>query len=331
MMKEEILERLLQEKDYVSGEALSQSFGVSRAAIWKSIQALREQGYPVEAATRKGYRLSAAADVLTKHVIEEKIKQLRLQDQLPFVIYEDTVVSTNLTAKQQLEQLSDGQGNHLIAAARQTGGKGRRGRSWLSDHEAGLWFSLLLQPSESPEIMARATLLTGLAVVRAMTEIWQLPVGIKWPNDLICLSDGKKAGGILSEILLEDQSVKGLIIGIGINLNSRHFPDEITDIATSMQLIKPGQYKRVDVLGSIVDQFFKLYPHLAHMERWLPDYKKNCLTLGQQVRAISFNGQIIEGTAVDIDQEGELVISGHNGKTHTVRSGEVSVRGLLGE
>ena len=330
-MKEEILDMLLQHKGYVSGEALSKRFGVSRAAIWKSVQALRQQGCPIEASTRKGYRLSDAADVLTKQAIEERIRQLKLEDQLPAVVCENIVVSTNLTAKQQLEQLPDARVNHLIVAGRQTGGKGRRGRMWLSDHEKGLWFSLLLKPSAAPQVMARATLLTGLAVTRAMQDVWQLPVGIKWPNDLICIRDGKKAGGILSEILLEDQSVKGLVIGVGINLNIRDFPDELIHIATSMYLIKPAVYKRIDVLASILEQFFKLYPYLGDIDLWLPEYKQNCLTLGQQVKATSFDGRVIEGTATNIDHEGELVITDHEGGIHTVRSGEVSVRGMLGQ
>lgn len=330
-MKTDILNLLAEADDYISGEALSERFGVSRAAIWKAVKSLKEQGYPIEAVTRKGYRLQAGADVFTRHLVEAQIKKLNLQSEIDELIWLPVADSTNLAARRLVDEAPAASGNSLIVASRQTGGKGRRGRSWLSDHEEGLWFSLLLRPHLPPAALSMATLLTGLAMVEALSADFGLNVGIKWPNDIVSLNSGKKLGGILCETTLEDQHVKGLIIGIGLNVNTRHFPEELDNIATAMAQLSGRTYQKKEVLGSILRHFFNRLPDLATPDCWLAAYRSRCTTLHQPVRAIAYDGTSLEGIAMDIDPEGELIICDAAGKLHTVRSGEVSVRGLLGE
>ena len=328
-MKDKILELLLQNKDYISGQELSRLFGVSRAAIWKNIQQLREDGCVVEAVTRKGYRLLHKADIITEDQLKRMLLAAGLGDFVKSVVYLDETDSTNRLARSTLEQSPADAA--LFVAGRQTAGRGRRGRQWLSDHDQGLWFSLMLQPHYSADVLARVTLLAGLAAALALQEEYGIAVGIKWPNDLVYQKDGRKIGGILSEILIEDQSPRAVIIGLGLNLNNETFPMELSRIAVSMRQISNHIYSRGEVLTQILKAFFQLYPDITRPEQWLPAYRQNCLTLGRLVRAIAVDGSVLTGQAIDIDEAGELVICDDLGVKHVVRSGEVSVRGLLGE
>ena len=143
-MKNEILRILKQSSGYVSGETISRQFGVTRAAVWKTVKSLQQDGYPIEAVTHRGYRLSGTADILSQQELESSLAAAGLTDFIRQVSWLPETGSTNQMARQAAEQGAPDRS--LFVAGRQMAGRGRRGRSWLSDHSGGLWFSLLLRP-----------------------------------------------------------------------------------------------------------------------------------------------------------------------------------------
>ncbi len=325
-MKNRVLEILQSSAGFVSGEKLSQQLGVTRAAVWKAVHALQAAGYPIEAVSNRGYYLAPGADILSQ---QEIIKSLDAAGLTPFinqVNYEASTDSTNRLARQASDQGAPD--FSLFVAERQTAGRGRRGRAWLSDSRDGLWFSLLLRPQGETADLARITLFIGLCVAEALNTLGTT-VGLKWPNDLVATGSGRKLGGILTEMTVEENTVHALIVGIGLNINTQTFTAELAGIATSLALETGSAYRRADVLAAILRVLIRRYPSYRQTDLWLPDYRRLCLTLGREIRVESAAGSWT-ARAVDLDEQGELVVVDTTGQRQTVRSGEVSVRGLLG-
>jgi BirA family biotin operon repressor/biotin-[acetyl-CoA-carboxylase] ligase len=346
-MKEQVLHLLRQRKDYRSGAEISALLGVSRTAVWKMINQLREDGHLIEAMTNRGYQLVREADLLSQRAVLEALQDQNLDQWISQVIYQPTADSTNLMARRAAE--NGAPDKSLFITGHQQSGRGRRGRTWLSEPELNLTFSLLLRPAARPHELAPATLFAGLCSAVALNGLLETPcmpqphsvpgtadnqtcpaIGIKWPNDLVSVRSGKKVGGILTEMIVEENQVDRLIIGIGINLNSRVFPPELQATATSVLLESARWLRRTDVLCQVISQFARRYHKMTDLHSWLGQYRQNCQTLGRQVHIVSADGQEQFGKAVDIDTEGELVILDADGQRKIVRSGEVSVRGLLG-
>jgi len=328
MMKEQVLNLLRQQNGYRSGEEISLLLGVSRTAVWKTIRQLRQEGYTIEASTHRGYRLTREADLLSQQTILEALQAHELDRWISQVVYRQTVDSTNLMARRAAESgVAD---RSLFIADQQSNGRGRRGRTWFSDSGLGLTFSLLLRPAAEAQALTPVTLFAGLCSALALNELLtnRQAIGIKWPNDLLSASSGKKVGGILTEVIIEENRVDALIIGIGINLNNSCFPADLQDTATSVLVESKIALRRVDVLCHVISQFAKRSHEMANPQQWLAQYRANCQTLGQPVRILTAGGQEQSGTAIDIDANGELIIADENGQTHTVRSGEVSLRRL---
>lgn len=325
-MKDRVLQLLKSSKDYLSGEALSQQLGVTRAAIWKTIRALREEGYPIDATTNRGYRLNGEVDILSEFEIRDSLDNANLSE-IKQVVFEKTMDSTNHQAKLIADKQTEG--ISLIITECQTAGRGRHGKQWLSDNKQGLWFSILLRPEADSADLSRITLFAGLCVAEALEELGA-PAGIKWPNDIIAVDSGRKLGGILTEITIEESTVTALIIGIGLNIGQTQFADELNGIATSLRLESRRSFRRVDVLTAILNVFIRRYPQFDQSAVWLADYRRRCLTLNREIQVITAGGDDFSGRAVDIDEAGELIVEDAAGRRHTVRSGEVSVRGLLG-
>jgi len=326
-MKDRVLQLLKSSNSFVSGEALSQQLGVTRAAVWKTIRALREEGYPIEATTNRGYRLSGDADILSDFEIRASLDNENLAYFVKHIIFDKIMESTNLRARQMADKPDEGVS--LIVAECQTAGRGRHGKQWLSNNKQGLWFSLLLRPQAESADLSRITLFTGLCVAEALDELGSA-VGIKWPNDIIAVKSGRKLGGILTEITIEENTVTALVIGIGLNIAQNRFADELSAIATSLRLENRRTFQRVEVMAAILRVFARRYPDFGQSEAWLADYRRRCLTLDREIRVLTADGSGFSGQAMDIDAAGELIVTDESGVRHTVRSGEVSVRGLLG-
>lgn len=207
-MKQEILNMLQAADGYVSGERISQELGISRAAVWKHIKKFKADGYEIESATNKGYRLISLPDILTEHTIKNGLGT-KFIGQNVFVYHETD--STNSRAKENFS-VPDGS---LFIAEIQNHGKGRLGRSWEAPEGVGIWLSLLLKPRLSPTEVSQITLIAGLAVCRAIGN----NAKIKWPNDIVIGS--KKICGILTEMSAEINMVNFVVCGIGINVNTR--------------------------------------------------------------------------------------------------------------
>lgn len=316
-MREKILEILKGSDGYVSGEEISHVLGISRAAVWKHIRNLKNEGYKIESVTNKGYKLGGIPDKLDIDKIHEMLKTKVIGQRIEYVNSTD---STNNECK-RLEDKTDGT---LVIADAQTAGKGRLGRVWESPHGSGIWMSILLKPDVSLESVSQITLVAGMAVCRAVG----IDAMIKWPNDVVI--DGKKICGILTEMSAEIERINYVICGIGINVNTPSFPEELQDKATSLFVETAKKHEREKIAADVLNEFEKLYNVFTEKGfSFLADeYRKMCVTLNKDVRVIYRNNELT-GKAVDIDDSGNLIVETENGQI-TVHSGEVSVRGIYG-
>jgi len=312
---------------FVSGEEISQLLGVSRTAIWKHIQSLKEDGYQMDSVSRQGYRLLSVPDRLYPQEIQEGLKTNSFGQN---IIHFEQVLSTNDVAKELAGQgLPEGS---LVVAEEQTGGKGRLGRFWSSPHGQGVWISLVLRPLLSPLDAPRITIMAAVAVAKTISEITNLTPGIKWPNDI--LYQGRKLAGILTEMSAEMDSVNFVILGIGVNVNtpSEMFPPEIRSQAVSLLLASGRKVSRVLFLQRLLVNLENLYGELmqGHFNKILNLWRGFSVTLGSWVTVTGLN-QIWEGKAIDIDETGALIVADRQGQQVKVMAGDVTIRGLNGQ
>ena len=251
-MKTEILRMLKSTEDYLSGQQLCGMLGVSRTAVWKAVGELREEGYVIEAVRNRGYRLVEGADVITQAELASMLHTQWIGTRLE---YFDETDSTNIRARKLAEEGAPH--GTLVVADRQTAGKGRRGKSWVSPAGTGIWMSMVLRPVMSPMSASMLTLIAGLSVVRGVKESTGLEAMIKWPNDAVL--NGKKICGILTEMSTEVECIRYVIPGIGINVNIDDFPEEIRATATSLKLEAGRSIKRSLVIAAVADSFEYYY------------------------------------------------------------------------
>lgn len=332
-MKKEILQKLKESpSDYVSGEALSTVLGVSRTAIWKTINDLKDDGYIIEASSKKGYRLSPDSDVVNTFEVGQGLKTKVFGRNIAHL---GEVDSTNNYAKKvALEGCEEGT---IVTADYQTSGRGRLGRSWDSSGKKGVWMSLVLRPDIPFEEIQIITLAASVAVVKAIKEVAHIEAGIKWPNDIII--NGKKVCGILVEMNMEIDRINFMVLGIGLNVNQQanDFPEEIRDKATSLKISMEQSYdvkktlKRSELIKVILLKFEEIYDKVicGAYEEIISEWKKYSVTLGKEVSMTYKDKQCI-GIAEGITKEGKLIVRCADGTVKEVLSGEVSVRGLLG-
>jgi BirA family biotin operon repressor/biotin-[acetyl-CoA-carboxylase] ligase len=287
------------------------------------ITQLKEEGYDIESVTRKGYCLKSVPDILTQEEIGYYLKTKQIGKQ---VLYHPQIGSTNEEAKRQGAQgVKHGT---VIIADEQVAGKGRLGRNWSSPPGTGIWMSILLRPELQPVDAPKITLVAGLAVCKAVEKVTGLCARIKWPNDIVI--QGKKVCGILTEMSAEMEQVNYIVLGIGMNVNTEGFPEEIGHIATSLRLEGNKKYCRKELVSEIFHQFEAYYEAFLSHENLSPileKYKKFCVTLGREVQVIR-RQDTFRGMAEDIDMDGNLVVQKENGERVSVFSGEVSVRGI---
>ena len=323
-MKEKILNLLKEnENKFVSGEELSNKFGVSRTTIWNNLKKLKEEGYFIESSSKKGYKLLNNNNIYNR----EEIK-FKLLDRIKDVVYFDKIDSTNEYAKKYA--IEHTQKDILVVANTQSMGKGRLGRAWVSPKDTGIWMSLILKPNLLPRDASKITQIASSAILTAFKEITDLDVFVKWPNDIII--NGKKVAGILIEMNTEIDAINHLIVGIGINVNTKEFPDEISDVATSLYIEDNKKYDRIEIISKILKWFYYYYDKLIienDFSEVLDLNVKKSITLNKDVIIIK-NGVKFEVFAEHLNSEGELVVKHKDGRYETVFSGEVSVRGVLG-
>ena len=324
-MKGEILKLLKETDGYVSGQELCRRFGVSRTAVWKVINQLKEEGYEIEAVRNRGYALKGAGDVLSE---AELLSCLKTEWAGGRTVYFDATDSTNVQAK----RLAEAHAPHgtLVVSDRQDGGKGRRGRSWASPSGVGIWMSLILRPEIAPSSASMLTLAAALAVREGIQEETGLSPLIKWPNDLVL--NGKKICGILTEMSTELMEIQYVITGIGINVNQREFPSEIRDTATSLSLEAGRCSRRRSLIAAILKAFEKDYTAFlktGDLSLLLEEYNACLVNRGKEVCILDPSGEY-RAVAEGIDESGSLLVTLPDGTRREIISGEVSVRGIYG-
>jgi BirA family biotin operon repressor/biotin-[acetyl-CoA-carboxylase] ligase len=289
--------------EFVSGEAISDKLGLTRAAVWKHVEALRAQGYRIDAVPARGYRLAAVPDRLTPLEIRPLLNTHDLGQVLH--AYEE-IGSTSDRAK----ELADDGAEHgeVVIAEAQTAGRGRRGRAWTSPPGRNLALSVILRPDLPPARAPELTLVASIAVCDALRQAG-VDAGIKWPNDV--LAGGKKIAGILTELAAEPDRVHWVVIGVGVNVNTRaeDFPEELRGEATSILLERGGAAPRALFAAAC----------LTGLEEWLDRHaeegfgairaawRERSVTLGRQV-SVRADGREVVGTAVDLDEDGALLV-----------------------
>lgn len=309
---------------YVSGQELCNKFGVSRTAIWKVINQLKEAGYEIEAAQNKGYHLIAAPDVMT----EAELESLKNTQWAGCEIYcFDSIDSTNTKAK-ELAEAGHPSGT-LVVADQQTLGRGRRGRSWESPAGTGIFMTLMLKPDINPNNASMLTLVAAMATARAITEVTGEAAQIKWPNDIVM--NAKKVVGILTEMSAQFDYINHIVVGIGINVHNEEFPEEIAKTASSLLLECGHRIHRASLIEAFLEEFERLYAvylETEDMSGLQKEYDSLLVNRGRQVRVLDPK-EPFEGKAMGITKKGELIVDTWESRK-LVSSGEVSVRGIYG-
>jgi BirA family transcriptional regulator, biotin operon repressor / biotin---[acetyl-CoA-carboxylase] ligase len=316
-----ILEMLRREK-HVSGEQLGKRLNISRTAVWKHVNELRKMGYEIQSSTKIGYTFKKSTNLLLPEEIE---CGLNTQIMGKHAMHYDSISSTqDIAAEKARGGAAEGT---LVIGEMQEKGRGRKGRSWVSLPQGGIYLSLILRPNLMPSQVVQIPLIAGVAMTKAIRDTVPLHPLIKWPNDIIIGT--KKAGGILTEMSSEIDGVNYVILGIGLNVNmpASVFNEDISDIATSL-IDECGKYtSRAKLVQSFLYEFELIYTKfLAHGFGSVRDeWKELNNTIGSLVK-ITDGITDIEGEAIDIDNDGFLLVRKGNGDINRIISGDVSLR-----
>lgn len=326
-MKAEILKMLKEADDHISGQQLCEQFQVSRTAVWKVVNQLKEEGYQVEAVRNKGYRIIESPDVLTREELAVQIGDATRWAGQEIVCFTETD-STNVRAR----KLGENGAAHgtLVVAEQQTAGRGRRGRGWESPAGSSIYMSLLLRPEFLPNKAPMLTIVMAYSVATALRKQTGLDFRIKWPNDIVL--NGKKVVGILTEMSTEIEYINHVVIGVGINVNTEAFPEEICATATSIRRESGKTWRRAELIAAILRQFEVQYERfvkeedLAYLREAYDAILVNC---NREVRILGEKDGY-RAVALGIDDQGELLVRKEDGTVTSVYAGEVSVRGIYG-
>lgn len=317
-MNKDILRMLMDSKnEYVSGQYISGKLGITRAAIWKRMNKLKELGFEIDSVTKKGYKLISYPDIMNKDLIEAGLDNDLLTKH---IIVLDDVDSTNDYSKKIAKNMPDGS---IVIADEQLSGKGRRGRSFYSGKGEGIYLSFILKPDLEPSKAPFLTSIAAAALIKALKDL-DVDVKVKWPNDIIINS--KKMCGILTEMTADVESIEYIILGIGINVKGTSFPDEIKDVATSLK-IEGYEIKRLDLLWKLITHFEILYRDFVNGKTTeiLDILKENSCVLGKDI-TVYYSDRNEKAKAIDINDEGALVVQLENNIVQTLNSGEISIR-----
>jgi len=313
--------KFLGEKEYVSGEVLAKKLGISRVAVWKQIQKLKDMGYKIISDQNMGYCLVSRPDLLLPQEIQRGLYTNYIGKE---IYYFPELKSTNIMAKEKAlhrtEAIDEGT---LIITERQSAGKGRLGREWFSP-AGGIWLSILLYPQLSPSYISRITLMTAVAVVKAIRIYTQIKSQIKWPNDI--LINEKKVCGILTEMSAELDMINWVVVGIGINanINQEEFPEDIRANSISLKEVLGEEISRVKLIQIYLKEFEEYYEKLKRKEfpSILKEWKLYSHTLRRKTK-VDIGERIITGEAVDISEEGALILKKEDGELIEIISGTI--------
>ena len=324
-VKDEVLRMLEAHRgEALSGESVAERLSVSRASVWKAVRALRDEGHKIGASTRRGYRMEPDSDVLSEEGIRACLSK---GSPVRGVVCLASVDSTNTYAKGLA--LSGGTHGTLVAADRQTAGRGRRGRSFFSPPGTGLYISLILRPRIELERFQTVTIAAAVAVCRTIESLTCRRPRIKWVNDIYLDgtnglegADGeeRKICGILTEAVsdVESGAIESVVVGIGLNVSTRDFAPDLARVAGSLF---PGSVSRNRLAAGIAERLLDCQERLGDPEL-IREYRDRSLLLGRGVCFIR-DGAECRGVALDIDAQGCLLLREEGGTVVTLRSGEV--------
>ena len=317
-MEKKIIEFLKENKEtFISGEEISRKLKVTRTAVWKHIQNLKENGYEIIAQPHYGYRLMAIPDRLLPDEISYHLETKFLGKRIFSYV---STTSTNDVANMLAEQ-SMAEGT-LIISEKQTNGRGRMGRHWSSPPKGGLYFSLILRPEITPTEAGKITLMASICVAKILRNSYGVEAVIKWPNDVYV--QGEKICGILTEMNAEQDGINFIILGIGINLNTD--AAKLPKGSTSLKYKTKGEVDRIQFLQKLLCELELYYMKIKNLkfDEIITDWRDLSITLGKRIK-VKWRSSLIEGQAMDIDSSGALIVRDDFGFSHHILSGDVSV------
>ena len=310
--KERVLQRLREAGDRaVSGQELAEELGVSRTAVWKIIRGLEAEGYRIEAGSNRGYRLAGDRNLLSAEEIAALLPGIE-------VVVLPTVDSTNNEAKRRI--VAGLTGPLLVTAEEQTAGRGRQGKSFYSPSGTGVYVTLVVHPNAAVTDAVSVTTRASVAVCRAIRRLTDAKPEIKWVNDLYL--GGKKICGMLVEAVSDFETgvTKSLVIGVGVNVTTEDFPAELSGASS----LHDSRVSRNRLVASIAEELLRETADLQD-HSYLADYRAWSLVLGKPI-TYEQNGQKKDAVAVEIDDNGGLVVEDAAGSRVTLQSGEISLR-----
>ena len=321
-LKENIISILESNKGlFISGEKLANDLNVSRAAVWKVVKSLKNEGYDILSVSNKGYALSKETDILSSKIIKDNMPKYR--DKFNFVIYK-TVESTNIVARGMAMNGADS--GTVVIAEEQTSGYGRNGKSFFSPYGTGIYMSIILNLKKEKKIFNSSFITTAaaMAVSKSIEEISNENTQIKWVNDVFI--NGKKVCGILTEgaFSFEDGKLDYAVIGIGINVNfpKNGFPEEINNIAVSINKMQNNKDIRNILIAKILE---KMYEYYFNNVAFYDEYKKRSFLIGKKV-SINLDNKEHIVKVLDIDRTFALIIEFQDGKIDRLVSGSINHR-----
>jgi BirA family biotin operon repressor/biotin-[acetyl-CoA-carboxylase] ligase len=307
---------------FVSGAVISRELNVSRTAVWKYINALRDAGYRIEAVPSRGYQLISTPDILSENEIRERLHTTVIGRHL--VCLSETS-STNADAFRLAE--SGAEEGTVVVADAQSGGKGRMGRIWSSPSGVNLYCSVVLRPDVKPYEAPQLTFLSAVAVARAIELTTALRPEIKWPNDV--LIDGAKIAGLLNEMSAETDCINFVILGIGVNLNmtAAQFPNDLRTPASSLLLEQGRPVCRALFAATMLNELDRLYGDFT-VHGFGPvreEWQQRCNAKGREVCVSDGGAETLRGMFSGIDSDGAMLVVLADGRVERILSGDVRV------
>lgn len=319
-LKEQVLEILEENRgQHYSGALIADELGVTRAAVSKAVGALRSDGHEISSLTNRGYCLSEQSDVLSAQGIARLLGEKSAE--FCMHVYQ-SVCSTNTVLKEMAQ--AGAQAGTVVIARQQTAGRGRFGRSFYSPPSGGLYLSVLLRPELGVQESLFITTAVAVAVAQAIEAVFpQTKVGIKWVNDLYVA--GKKVCGILTEASLDFESGKleYAVVGIGVNISTKDFPEDISAKAGAIQGQTQGPVKMrlaAEILTRVMEEMRDISSH-----KHLDEYRNRSVLLGREVDVLCGDAAL-PATVLEINDQANLVVRLQDGSKKVLSSGEVSIR-----
>ncbi len=317
-----ILSALRAHPDGVSGAQLAGQLDISRAAIWARMEELRKVGYDIEASPHFGYKLVGSPNALHADDLLARLGKTRVVGR-DIQVFEQTTSTNDVIEKLARDGVKEGV---VVFAESQTRGRGRLGRKWISPTRKGLWFSVLLRPSVSPQETTQLTVASATALRRAIKTVTGLSAEIKWPNDL--LLGGKKVAGILTEMSAEVDRVRHIILGIGVDVNqdANEFPAELRGIATSLKIEAGEAISRAGLATEMLRELDADYTRIGagKFPQLADEWEAGCATIGKNV-SVQMGARLIRGRAEALDDDGALLVRTEHGHLERVIGGDVTL------